>query len=178
MKTSRFVRGLLVSLAAMGMCLPQAALAAGPKPTPAVMDVALRDGGILHGQVVNLQGTGQVGMPVFVKAQGHNVATTVTAADGTFNVQGLRGGVYQVAAARGQGIYRVWAAGTAPPAAQDTAVIYTQNGTVPSDVVVYTNAGAGFAPKMLLTNPIVIAGIVATAVAVPLALSNSHSASP
>jgi hypothetical protein len=154
------------------------AFAAGPAPAPAVVDVALGQGGVLQGQVVSLQGSGQAGVPVFVKAQEHNVATTVTAADGTFSVQGLRGGVYQVAAAKGQGIYRAWSPGTAPPAAQNTAIIYTQNGKVDGNVVVYTGQGGGFSPKMLLTNPIVIAGVVATAVAVPVALANSHHASP
>jgi hypothetical protein len=176
MKAFRFVRGSLIAIAALGLCIPQVALAATPTPTPPVMDVALGDGGVLHGQVVDLQGSGQAGVPVFVKAQARSVATTVTSADGTFNVQGLRGGVYHVAAAKGQGVYRAWSAGTAPPAAQKTAMVYTQNGTVPSDVVVYT--AGGFAPKMLLTNPIVIAGVVATAVAVPVALANSHPASP
>jgi hypothetical protein len=138
------------------------------------LDVALSDGGVLHGQVVNLQGAGMGGLPVFVKAQDRTVAAATTAADGTFSVQGLRGGVYQVSTIQGQGVYRLWSAGTAPPVAQTGAILYTQNSTVDKASVVYTQDGSGGGLKMLLTNPIVIAGLVATAVAVPVALNQWH----
>ena len=180
MKTSRFVRSVVVSLATLGMCLPQVAMAVDPAPAPAVVDVALADGGVLHGQVVDLQGSGVAGTPVTVKAQNHTVAATTTTANGAFGVKGLRGGVYQVATVQGQGVYRLWSAGTAPPAAQATAVVYAQNvpsSTVDGNVVVYAQNGGG-GLKMLLANPIVIAGVIATAVAVPVALANSHHASP
>ncbi len=178
MKTARFIRSVVISLATLGMCLPQVAFAAEPVSMPAVVDVALSDGGVLHGQVVDLQGAGVAGVPVSVKAQDRDVATATTAADGTFSVQGLRGGMYRVAAGQGQGVYRLWSAGTAPPAAQTGATIYTQNGAVDGNVVVYTQYGGGGTLKMLLSNPIVIAGIVATAIAVPVALANSRSSSP
>jgi hypothetical protein len=149
--------------------MPQVVFAAAPSTVPAVVDIALADGGVLHGQVVDLQGSGVTGAPVAVKTQNRDVATAITTADGHFSVTGLRGGVYQVAAGQDQGVYRLWSAGTAPPSAQNKAIIYTQNGT--------ENAGGGW--KMLLTNPIVIAGVVATAVAVPLALSHHNKpASP
>jgi hypothetical protein len=176
MKTAAFVRGVVVLLATVGICVPQVAFAAAP--APAIMDVALSDGGVLHGKVVDLQGTGLASVPVAVKAQDRNVATTTTAADGTFGVQGLRGGVYQVAAAQGHGVYRLWSAGTAPPSAQNAAIVYTQNGMVDNNVVVYTHNEGGSCLKGFLTNPIVIGAIVATAIAVPVALANSHSASP
>jgi hypothetical protein len=170
MKTAKVVQWVVASWAALGLCVPQIAFAAAPAPAPAVLDVALSDGGVLHGQVVNLQGAGVAGLPVFVKAQDRNTAVATTAADGTFSVQGLRGGVYQVSTVQGQGVYRLWSAGTAPPVAQTGAVIYTQNSTVDSGSVVYTQGGA----KMLLANPIVIAGLVATAIAVPVACNQWH----
>jgi hypothetical protein len=174
MKTAKFVRGVLVVLATCGICTPQLAFAADPTPAPAVLDVALGDGGVLHGQVVNLQGAGVPGVPVFVKMQDRNVATATTAGDGTFSVQGLRGGVYQVATIQGQGVYRLWSAGTEPPAAQPNAILYTQGGTVDNGSVVYTQDTSGGGMKMLLSNPIVIAGLVATAIAVPVALNQWH----
>jgi hypothetical protein len=180
MKTAKIVRGFALSLAALGMCVPQVAFAVESAPAPAVVDVALSDGGVLHGRVVSLQGAGVAGVPVSVKAKDRNVATVTTAADGTFSVLGLRGGVYQVATSQGQGVYRLWSAGTAPPVAQTSAIVYTQNSAVDNNVVVYTQNGYGGGGmlKMLISNPIVIAGVVATAVAVPVALANSHSASP
>jgi hypothetical protein len=180
MKSVRIVRGVMVSLATLGLCMPHVAFAVELAPAPAVVDVALADGGVLHGQVVNLQGAGIAGTPVTVKAQNHTVAATTTATNGTFGVKGLRGGVYQVATVQGQGIYRLWTAGTAPPAAQNTAVVYSQNvpngGALDANAVVYAQGAGGM--KMLLANPIVIAGIIATAVAVPVALANSHHGSP
>ena len=173
MRTAKFVRGVALTLATLGICLPQVTLAV--EPAPAILDVALADGGVLHGQVVNAQGVGAAGMPVYIRTQDRDVAAATTAADGTFAVQGLKGGVYQVSTLQGHGVYRLWSAGTAPPAAQNGAIVYTQSGAVDAGVVHYTqNGGEDGALKMLLTNPIVIAGLVATAIALPIALNQWH----
>jgi len=166
MKNLRLVRGIAVGLATWALCLPPVAFAADQVPTPAIADVAMADGGILHGQVVDLQGSGAAGVPVGVKTQNKPLVRTVSGPEGRFEVKDLRGGVYQVAAGDGQGVYRLWAAKAAPPSAQKNAIVYTQNA-----------APRGYA-KMLLTNPIVVAGVVATAIAVPVALANSNSSSP
>ena len=166
MKTGRLVRNVFMSLATMGMCMSQVAFAVEAAATPAVVDIALSDGGVLHGHVVDLQGANVAGVPVSVKAQNRDVATATTATDGSFAVQNLQGGVYQVAAGEGQGAYRLWSDGTAPPSAQKGAIVYTQNGAPHSGL------------KMFLTNPLVIAAVVATAIAVPVALANSQSSSP
>jgi hypothetical protein len=100
-----------------------------------------------------------------VKDKDRDVAATTSTADGRFAVQGLKGGVYRVAAGQGQGVYRLWTAKSAPPSAQKNAIVYTQFGT-----------GGGL--KMFLANPIVVAGVVATAVAVPVAVANSKPSSP
>lgn len=149
-----------------GLCMPQIAFAVEPVAQPAVADVALADGGTLHGQVLDSQGGGVAGVPVSLRTQDRDVAATATANDGHFAVSNLRGGVYQVAAGQGHGIYRLWTAGTAPPSARNGAIVYTQNG----------NGGGGL--KMFLSNPIVIAGIVATAIAVPVVLNNTRHSSP
>jgi hypothetical protein len=168
MKFGKFVRGVAVILATLGMILPEVALAATPAASPAVIDVAMADGGVLHGQVVDLQGGSTTGVPVSVRSQDKEIVRTATAKDGTFAVQGLRGGVYQVAAGQGQGVYRVWTAKAAPPSAQKHAIVFTQNG----------GGLFGGGPKMLLANPLVVAGVVATAVAVPVAVANSQPSSP
>jgi hypothetical protein len=156
----------------MGICVPQVAFAV--EPAPAILDVALADGGVLHGQVVNAQGAGAAGMPVYIRTQDRDVAAATTAADGSFAVQGLKGGVYQVSTLQGHGVYRLWSPGTAPPVAQNGAVLYTQSSAVDSNVVHYTQNGDGGGLKTFLTNPLVIAGIVATAVAVPVACNQWH----
>ncbi len=179
MKTARLVRGVALTLATLGICLPQVTLAA--EPAPAILDVALADGGVLHGQVVNSRGVGAAGMPVYIRTQDRDVAAATTAADGTFGVQGLKGGVYQVSTLQGHGVYRLWSPGTAPPVAQNGAVIYTQNAVVDGTMVHYTqnccgdNCCGGNGPLLLLlSNPIVIAGLAATAIAVPVALNQHH----
>jgi hypothetical protein len=167
MKMGRLVRGAMIALATLGLCLPEVALAALSPTPPAVVDIAMADGGVLHGQVVDLQGGSTTGIPVSVRAQNQEIVRTTTAKDGQFAVQGLRGGVYQVAAGEGQGVYRLWTANAAPPSAQKSAIVFTQCG----------GSGCG-GLKMLLANPIVIAGVVATAIAVPVALANSNPSSP
>ncbi len=168
MKTGWILKSVMISLATLGLCLPEVAFAAAPAaPAPPVVDVALNDGGVLQGQVVDLQGSGVAGVPVSVTAQDQKVVNTTTAEGGRFSVKGLRGGVYKLVAGHGQGVYRMWAANTAPPSAQRNAIVYTQNG-----------GGGGGGLKMFLSNPIVIAGLVATAIAVPVALANSGSSSP
>jgi hypothetical protein len=165
MKTGRLVRGIIVSLAVVGICMPGMAFAAPPAAAPAVVDVAMSDGGTLHGQLIDLQGGNATGVPVSVKTQNQKAIQTTTVKDGHFTVSGLKGGVYQVGAGQGQGVYRLWTAKAAPPSAQKHAIVFTQG-----------LMGGG--PKMLLANPIVVAGVVATAVAVPVAVANSQPSSP
>ena len=164
MKTVQVIRNVTVSLSLVGLCIPTVAFSAPPASEPAVVDIALADGGTLHGRVIDLQGGNVTGIPVSLQTQDRGVISATTVSDGQFSVKGLQGGVYQVAAGQGQGSYRLWSPGTAPPAAHDDAIVYT--------------AGPGGGIKMLLSNPIVIAGIVATAIAVPVALANSRSSSP
>ncbi|MHB1035269.1 MAG: carboxypeptidase-like regulatory domain-containing protein [Pirellulales bacterium] len=166
----RTFRTMLVSWAVLGLLLPEAAMAVEKPSKSAVVDVALRDGGVLVGQVVDPQGAAVAGAPVSLRYQDKNVVTATTSPEGYFAVKGLRGGVYQVAAADGQGVYRLWTQGTAPPSAQPGAMLVSGG-----KVVRGQNGGA---IRTFFTNPFVIAGIVATAVAVPVALHNSHRHAP
>jgi len=170
MKTKKIICLSMAWLAAFGICLPQVVLAV--EPTPPVEDVALAEGGVLHGKVVDLQGGGVGGVSGSVKSQNREVVRTTTNTDGSFAVKGLNDGVYQLSASDGQGVYRLWSAKKAPPVARNGAIVYTQ-GNCNGD-----NCGGCGGLKMLLANPIVIAGLVATAIAVPVALANSHHASP
>jgi hypothetical protein len=187
MNIGKMVRAAMISMATVGVCLPQLCFAAPPPPpAPAVADIALADGGTLHGRVVDLQGAARVGVDVSIRAQDREVARAKSTAEGQFSVQGLRGGVYQVAAGQGQGVYRLWATNTAPPSAQKDVIVYTQCCPDQCQPQCQPCPGQGCDPccekpgvlKCLLTNPIIIAGVVATAIAVPVALANSHHASP
>jgi len=179
MKNTQFFRGFLVAVAAVGIGLPSATWAAESAAKPAVVDVALRDGGVLVGQVVNPQGAAMEGAPVTLRYQNENVVTTKTGKEGYFAVKGVRGGTHEIVTTSGHGIYRLWAAGTAPPAAQPGALVVAgQDVTLGQQCPPDGNAGTASGLKRFLTNPLVIGGVVATAIAVPIAVSNNHHHSP
>ena len=171
----RVITGALVALAAVGCCLPQAVLAAGPAAgrTPVLMDVALMDGGVLIGQVVDTQGTALTKVPVSVWDHDREIATTATDGDGYFSVGGLRGGVCRIVAAGVHGPYRLWAPGTAPPVSQPSALLVVGHDTVRAQSCGPCCGPWGGALNCWLSNPWVVAGVVATAVTVPIAIHNS-----
>ena len=164
MTSLRSIRSALVALAAVGMLTPHTAFAA-PIAPPVVTDVQLRDGGVLVGQLVDAQGAPVRAMPVSLRQNDREVASTLTDESGYYTVSNLQGGIYQVASPNGSAAYRLWSPGTAPPAAQQGALL------VVGDEVVRGQFGMwGF-----LTNPWVVAGLIAAAIAVPIAVSNSGS---
>ena len=179
MKLSKFLRGCVMVATCTGMLSAQLAQAAGnPAVTPVaqaaaarpkVQDVALQDRGVFSGAVVDQNGAARGSVPVTISKQGEVVAQTETDAAGRFSVQGLTGGVYEVKTPVGSGVYRLWAPRTAPPAAQSVAMV------MPDNVVraqLGLNNGSAFG---WLANPWVLAGVVAAAIAIPLALDDDDA---
>jgi hypothetical protein len=178
MTAAQFFRSTLVSLASTGLLIPQAALAAPPAthpiagdtmtldapPSVTVIDVALGDGGVLRGQVVDPQGMPLAGTAVYLRQQQQQVGATLTNTSGSFVLTGLHGGIYQAEAAQGQGTYRLWAPRTAPPAAKSAAMIVAGSNTL---------RGQGGGARSWLASPWILAGLVGAAITVPIALSNS-----
>jgi hypothetical protein len=157
---------LFALLVVFTACLSHVGWAADASAKLNITDVALADNGILQGQVVDLQNHAQPGIPIVLRYQNRDVVKTVTNTDGQFSVQDLHGGVYNVATAQGESSFRLWAPRTAPPAAQQNAIVYVQNGGLA--------AGGGI--KSILGHPLVLPAAVATAIAVPVAVSNTHHA--
>jgi hypothetical protein len=163
-------RSTLVGLSLLGMLLPApcvAAVQAGRAAGPIGADVALRPGGFLLGQAVDAQGAPVAGKPVSIRQQGNEVVATTTDPAGYFLVKGLRGGTYEIAVGESQGVFRLWAAGTAPPSAEEGALVVA--GAAPV-------RGQGGPIGYWLSKPWVIAGGVAAAVAVPVAIHNHRVA--
>jgi len=159
---------MLVGLAAVGLCLPQAVLAA---PTDAeldatAVDVALMDGGMLIGRVVDPQGVSLKNVPVSLRQQGREVFTTRTDQQGRFFIDGLRSGVYEIATENGGGLYRLWAAATAPPTSGRGVLIVSGGNTVRSQGQLFGGLGS-------MSSALVVTGVVATAVSVPVAINNT-----
>ena len=118
MIVSRLLKQTLIAMASVGILLPSAALAANPGQARAVIrDVALEQGGVLHGQVITAQGAVQPKTEVALLQNGKLVAKLLTDERGRFATQGLRAGLYVVATPGAQGVVRAWAPRTAPPSA-------------------------------------------------------------
>ena len=141
----------VVSLALLGMIVPQTLLAGAPRtPQSTVqraMDVALTSGGTLHGQVVNAQGEAVEGAVVSIRQNQQEVARRVTDNKGQFSATNLKGGMYQIAAGTTQVTYRLWTENTAPPIANSQALLVSGSEVVRGqfggmDVVDLTILGA------------------------------------
>jgi hypothetical protein len=172
MRLRQFFCGMLVAAASLGMVLPPSAFAASTQvartASSAVRDVALHDGGSLKGQVLDAAGTPVADTAVAVLEQGRPIASTQTGADGRFAMTGVKAGVYEVATSNGVTVCRLWAPRTAPPAAQADALV------VHGDTVVRGGHGGGGVIGFL-SNPWVLGGIVAAAIAIPLALDDDDA---
>lgn len=171
MNSARVIKGLAVGLAVLGFCLPQPLLAAQVAQGKAVIDLELHkgpQGDTFMGQVQDQQGTVQANVPVALYGGGQKLAQTKTDRNGYFAFGNLRGGVYQVATADGVGAYRAWTPGTAPPSAQQGALLIAGDDLVRGNW--HHNGGR---LKFWLSHPCVIAGIIAAAVAIPVAIHNA-----
>jgi len=181
MKVTARIRGLAVCLAVVGFCLPQPLLAAvQTDQASAVTDVTLHkspQGNVLIGQVQDQQGAAQANVPVVLYGTGRNFPVEgKTDRNGFFSFSNLSGGAYQVTAAGGVGAYRAWTPGTAPPSAQPGALVVAGQDLVRGQCHPVRHTCGGL--KFWLCHPVVIAGIVATAVAIPVAIHNGHAKSP
>jgi len=162
-----------------------AALIAQPAAVPPltaapmrVVDVALKRGGVLQGQIVNEAGAGIAEVPVKLTA-GRQHWQTKTDAQGWFRVAGLRGGTYQFLAVEQVQLLRAWAAGTAPPSASQGVLVTPSTDIVRAQRVISPKTNRFFrVAKQQLANPWVFGGIVATAVAIPVAIHNADDDDP
>jgi len=129
----RRIKGIAVALACFGIVLPVNLLNAAADQTVAdstapaqvlnVGDVALGDQGLLLGRAVDQQGQALDGAAVQVFFENSQVAQAMTDQNGNFAVQGLRGGVHRIVAGQSEQVVRLWVANTAPPAAQQSALV-------------------------------------------------------
>lgn len=159
MRKSTLTHTLAAAVACLGTLLPHSALAAGPADI-GISDVALHEGGRLIGAVYTVEGLPEQGAVVSIQTRGREVARTTTDEHGRFTAEGLKGGIYHVATTRGVAMYRAWAAGTAPPAAEQAALVVTGEPDVARGQF---GGSSGW-----MCNPWVQATILATAIAAPI----------
>ena len=177
----RVAKALCVGLSCLGLILPASALQAArrpaamaaqpPAPQPAKLtsDVELDATGTLRGQVVNVGGVPVAEAEVFLRQSGFQFARTRTDATGRFSFRHLRGGMYEVVVRGHSGLVRAWAAKTAPPAAEEIALV-----VVGHDLV----RGQMPAEQFFASDAFVVTAMVAAMIALPIALHNSGDAGP
>ena len=168
MRGTKLFRVQIIALVCVGLMLPHTVLGAAPAPKVKINDVALGNGGVLIGQGVDQQGIGLASAQVVVLQQGRKPVQTTADRTGKFQVAGLNGGTAQVVTAGGQGVYRLWTANAAPPAAKPSALLLS-NG----QVVRGQHHGMG---GWLL--PALAAGGIIAGVAVATSNTSSSPASP
>ena len=178
MRTLRMASRILGSFAVVSLC-SAAATAVGPMAE--VKDVAIAADGLLHGMVVNATGAGMPDVPVSLRVRDLETASTMTDKDGRFAFQGLKGGMYQIATPQGSLDYRVWVADTAPPTAGNVVVLQQDSPfqliaeRLPPTQAPTPAPGSVDLPsrtsQLALGRPLLFGAAIATAVAVPVALS-------
>ncbi len=176
MRINSMVRGFVVALTCFGVVAPQlqaagataAVTAEGIPVRTQVEDVALQSNGELRGAVVDVNGKPVASAPVAVGQSGKVVAELQTDAEGRFAVTGLKTGTYQVASYAGVQSYRVWNAEAAPAKAKQ-GVIHV----LPEGVARGQNNRSPLIRA--LTNPLVLAGGVAAAVAIGIAVTDDDA---
>ena len=159
MKGFQFLKRAALSLACAGILVPQVNVqAATPEKelqpvtvnASQVIDVSLSEGGVVKGQVLDVQGKALDGAAVSIRHGKKEVAKTVTDANGNFAVKNLRAGTHQVVSANGVGVYRFWAENTAPPQARKDVLVVSGHQVVRGqlggvDVITLTTVGVGIA---------------------------------
>jgi len=165
----------LIALATVGMLVPVVPASATENATRSAQplrDIELGRGGLLVGRLTDANGRPLADVPVEVRSSGKPLAAMLSDAEGVFAVAQLRGGVHEITTAGSNEVCRLWAPGTAPPGALPSIevvapgeVVRGQYGPPPGNRFIKR-------AKVWATNPLIVGGVVAAAVAIPVALSD------
>ncbi len=175
---SKLVRSVVVMAVA---CAPSLAAADAPVKAPpavagtqkpAVIDVALHPEGLLVGQLVAASGSPAGGSTVTLALPDGRQATAKTNEQGGFAFRGVNG-MATLRTERALAMVRIWAPGTAPPSATPALLLVEDSGVARGQHYAGTGTQNFFSKgKMLMANPLFVAGVITTAVAVPVAIAN------
>ena len=171
-KNTNFV---VAALSCLGMLLSPTATIAAPLAAPS--DVALGEGGVLVGQVVDAQGAVAALATVTLADHQQEIARVRADEDGKFSVPGLKGGVYRISSRGQDSMYRLWAPNTAPPVARQGVtlivgndVVRGQHGTTPGPF--------GSVAQWVADHPLITASAIGAAIAIPIALDDDDWTPP
>jgi len=179
-----FLKSATVALAMVGIVFPQTQILAGQK-TPAkplvktmaansILDVSLSKDGKFTGRTVTQNGNPVEGATVVVKQGNKEVATSVTDRNGQFAMTNLTSGVYQIKSGNTEGVYRVWAEKSAPPAAKPYGLIVLGENGARGQIGMYDDYG-----NLIVVGAITVATLgvgIATLIVASDAKQNSNDA--
>lgn len=153
-------------------------LAWGATGVNAAVDISLHNSAFVVGQLVSAEGKPVAGAEVRMTLADGRTATTQTDVQGGFAFRGATGAAY-LTAYNAEQVVRVWDAKTAPPKAA-LAVLMVQHNEVARGQHYAGQDANNFinTSKRLMANPLFVAGAVATAVAIPVAIHNSDDDPP
>ena len=143
-----------------------------PGGLPQAIDITLNRNGLLTGRIVDPRGQAIAHTDVVLIANEEVLSLVTSDATGYFRVPNMRPGTYRLASNHAVQICRVWAPGTAPPAAKQSALLVANK---------EVTAGQVAPLKYWLANPSVMLGIAAIAIVVPIVvfnISQDRQASP
>ncbi len=180
MITSRKFRTTIVAVTCMTLICPLSGRSAEPGVRSApqhalqALDLRLNEAHRLDGQLVDSEGQPRASVEIELWNQGQLVQRTITSPEGGFQFQPPRGGTYQVITDGTGCVVRVWQPQAAPPSAK-SSLLLVQGPLVRGQ---YRPTQTGIAPGLYdgkvmkaLSNPWVFGGLVAAAIAVPIAIS-------
>lgn len=127
----KLVRGVAVTLAAMGVVSPLPSIQAAESSKKVsrtvhatiAADVSKSTSGQFAGRIVDHTGAVVENAEVVVRQGKTEVFRTRTDSEGMFSVDNLKPGAYQVSSGTTEGLFRVWNDETAPPSARKNALI-------------------------------------------------------
>lgn len=159
-----------VLLLAPGLAASQES--ATPTRTPLAVDVALQPEGLLIGQLVSATGAPQRDAEVRLTLADGREALAKTNDEGGFAFRGAKG-VMTLQSDQAQVIVRGWSKNTAPPKAVPALLLVDTDGFARGQHYAGQGTQTFFdKSKRLFANPLFVAGVITTAVAVPLAIAN------
>ncbi len=157
------------ALSCLGMLLSPTAMTAAP--LVALSDVALGNGGVLVGQVVDAQGAAVAMATVTLADHKQEIAQVRADQEGKFSVPGLRGGVYRISFRGQDAMYRLWAPNTAPPVAQQGVILVVGDDVIRGQYGYSAGPFAAMA-QWVADHPLITASAIVAAIAIPIALHN------
>ena len=174
MGLGRSFRGALALLALGGMLFPRYAF--GNEHGNSVVDVRMQQGRVI-GYVVDSNGK-PASSTVVARQNGSVVSESKSDTEGRFVLGNLRGGSYFIGTKDTGKLCRVWTEVAAPPAAVDSLLL-TDGPVVRGRYApgCYPSSGGLFGGSLVnfVSNPWVIAGVVGSAIAIPLAVDDDDA---